>query len=107
MRHRDGVCRAAIVAVFACSGSVAHAGEVADSPAAQVDRIFEKYASSSAPGCAVGVFEGGKLTLFRGYGVANVDDRKAVSQPTPCSTRPRFPSSSPPLQQRCSWKRAS
>lgn len=71
MKYRDLARRAAIVAVFACSGSVAHAGEAAESPAAQVDRVFEKYASSSAPGCAVGVFERGKLTLFRGYGVAN------------------------------------
>jgi CubicO group peptidase (beta-lactamase class C family) len=72
VKYRDWVRRAAIVAVFACSGSLARAGDVADSPAARIDRIFEKYASSSAPGCAVGVFERGKLTLFRGYGVANV-----------------------------------
>ena len=42
------------------------------SPAAGVDKIFERW-SDSTPGCAVGVSEGGRPTLARAYGMADLE----------------------------------
>jgi CubicO group peptidase (beta-lactamase class C family) len=45
---------------------------VAPAPAAAVDDIFSKW-SSSTPGCAVGVAVGGKPTLLKAYGMADLE----------------------------------
>ena len=42
------------------------------SPAAGVDQIFARW-SDSTPGCAVGVSEGGRPTLARAYGMADLE----------------------------------
>jgi CubicO group peptidase (beta-lactamase class C family) len=40
---------------------------------ADVDAIFAAYAKNDAPGCAVGVAQGGKIVLERAYGMANLE----------------------------------
>jgi CubicO group peptidase (beta-lactamase class C family) len=41
-------------------------------PDAQVDQVFAKW-NSSTPGCAVGVAQDGKPTLFKAYGMADLE----------------------------------
>jgi len=41
--------------------------------AEKVDAIFANYAKKDAPGCAVGVAQGGKIVLERAYGMANLE----------------------------------
>ena len=38
-----------------------------------VDAVFAAYDRSDAPGCALGVVQGGELAYARGYGMANLD----------------------------------
>lgn len=40
---------------------------------ARVDAIFADYASTTTPGCAVGVMQAGKIVHRKGYGMANLD----------------------------------
>ncbi|HEV8660802.1 MAG TPA: serine hydrolase domain-containing protein [Thermoanaerobaculia bacterium] len=41
--------------------------------ASRVDAIFANQATSSSPGCAVGIARGGKTIVERGYGMANLE----------------------------------
>lgn len=41
--------------------------------AEKVDAIFAAYAKKDAPGCVVGVAQGGKIVLERAYGMANLE----------------------------------
>jgi CubicO group peptidase (beta-lactamase class C family) len=51
-------------------------------PSARVDRIFAAYDRDDAPGCAVGVIEGGKLTYARGYGSAQLEHGVRITPST-------------------------
>jgi CubicO group peptidase (beta-lactamase class C family) len=44
-----------------------------DSAAARVDRVFAAWRGTDSPGCAVGVSQGGRVVLERGYGMANLE----------------------------------
>ena len=63
------------VLVFVPLGAVAQekaaAGEL--SVEAKVDRVFERWNRSDAPGCAVGVAVDGRPVLVRAYGMANLE----------------------------------
>ncbi len=41
--------------------------------AAEVDKIFEAWDNENAPGCALGIFQDGKVLYARGYGQANLE----------------------------------
>jgi len=43
------------------------------SPAAKVDRVFERFNRSDTPGCVVGVAVEGKPVLVKAYGMANLE----------------------------------
>jgi CubicO group peptidase (beta-lactamase class C family) len=64
-------------AIAALSMVGARGAGAAASPS-PVDGIFSKYSSASAPGCAVGVFEKGKVLLARGYGAADAAKQKPL-----------------------------
>jgi CubicO group peptidase (beta-lactamase class C family) len=40
---------------------------------ARVDSVFSEYDRSDAPGCALGVFRGGRIAYARGYGMADLE----------------------------------
>jgi CubicO group peptidase (beta-lactamase class C family) len=42
-------------------------------PAARVDAVFKEYDSATSPGCAVAVYQDGKILYKRAYGMANLD----------------------------------
>lgn len=39
----------------------------------KIDRLFDRYDSANAPGCAVAVIQNGKLVHKKGYGLANLE----------------------------------
>lgn len=39
----------------------------------RIDRCFADYDSTTAPGCALGIAEGGELAYVRGYGMADIE----------------------------------
>ena len=41
--------------------------------ARQVDAVFAQFNRPDVPGCAVGVFQDGKITYSKGYGSANLE----------------------------------
>jgi CubicO group peptidase (beta-lactamase class C family) len=47
--------------------------QVAADPLAEVDEIFAPFDSDAAPGCAVGMEQGGERILTRAYGMANLE----------------------------------
>lgn len=81
---RRSLPRAAIVAATLFAASLAAAPALAaqkspqDSTSRQVDSIFARWNSTSAPGCAVGVRNHGTAVLERGYGMASLEDGVAI-----------------------------
>jgi len=51
----------------------AAAARAADVAPEKVDAIFAAYAKTDAPGCAIGIAQGGKIVLERAYGMANLE----------------------------------
>ena len=54
-----------------------------DSASRWVDSIFSPYATTRAPGCAVGVTRDGELELAKGYGVADLATGAPITPRTP------------------------
>lgn len=50
--------------------------------ARRVDSLFTRVTRPDGPGCAVGVYRGGDVILTRGYGLANVEDRRPITRQT-------------------------
>ena len=65
-----GSLMAAAIALSA--GTAAHEQAVPSGAAAAVDKLFTRW-TDSTPGCAVGVSVGGKTTLTRAYGMADLE----------------------------------
>ncbi|MBM4186576.1 MAG: beta-lactamase family protein [Gemmatimonadetes bacterium] len=64
---------------------------------AVVDSIFARYDRTSSPGCALGVFGGGRTLYARGYGMANLNYGLAIAPSTPfyiASTSKQFAAAS-------------
>lgn len=48
-------------------------------PAGRVDAVFAEYAKDDSPGCALGVFQGGRLVYENGYGMASLEHGVAIN----------------------------
>src|SRR5262245_50443079 len=72
--------------VFGIAGLIAAplaAAETAPADAkSKVDALFAEYDRSDAPGCALGIFQDGRIVYSRGYGMANLELRVANSPQT-------------------------
>lgn len=73
------VKRAVVAAICALIAANTLAGPSEATRAAAIDRIFAKFDTDNEPGCSVGVFENGKTTVQRNYGVANVATRAPLT----------------------------
>lgn len=51
--------------------AAAHAGQA--TPAAAIDKIFERWDRAATPGCAVGVSQAGQVVHSKAYGMANLE----------------------------------
>ena len=47
--------------------------------AAAVDAVFARYDRTDSPGCALGVYENGRVAYARGYGMANLELMTAIT----------------------------
>jgi len=47
--------------------------QVQPTPAAQVDKLFERWDKTISPGCAISVMKDGRILYKRGYGMADLD----------------------------------
>lgn len=77
-RRALGLFSAFVIAAASLAGGQAQAQAPAAkapelSAEAKVDRVFERWNRSDAPGCVVGVAVGGKPVLIKAYGMANLE----------------------------------
>jgi CubicO group peptidase (beta-lactamase class C family) len=47
-----------------------------------IDAVFHPYDTAGAPGCALGVFRGGRIAYGRGYGWADIERRVPITRAT-------------------------
>lgn len=67
------ILSAALYAALIVPGGGAAQVSPSAAPAAHVDAIFKDFTKPDSPGCAVGVYQDGKETYARAYGLANLD----------------------------------
>lgn len=63
---------AAVVTTVLTTSTLAAQSTLPDSVVRQVDAVFARY-TPQTPGCAIGVFENGRIVLEKGYGSANLE----------------------------------
>ncbi|HSQ31720.1 MAG TPA: serine hydrolase domain-containing protein [Gemmatimonadaceae bacterium] len=72
-----------MLAAIVCAGAPAAAqNAVPDSALRQIDAVFSRY-TPETPGCALGVFENGRIVLEKGYGSANIEYGVPFTPTTP------------------------
>jgi CubicO group peptidase (beta-lactamase class C family) len=79
--RRRFIAGAAGALACAVAATLAVARAQAPDAAARVDRVFAKW-TSETPGCAVGVATGGRVTLAKGYGMADLEHDAAITPDT-------------------------
>src|SRR5687767_14445353 len=81
MRRCPAVLAAALIAALAQS-SAAHAQHIVglrDARALRADSVFERFDRTTSPGCALGVYQDGKIQYARGYGMASLEHGVALT----------------------------
>ena len=101
MRQSGTLC---LLLALGAAGRADAQSPLADSLVKRIDAVFARYGSLDAPGCAVGVFQGGRIAMEKGYGSANIEYRVPIT-PTRRSSWARCRSSSPRRRSRCSSSR--
>ena len=73
-----------VAACFTAATSLggSEAASPPDDRKAKVDALFAAYDRSDSPGCALGVFQDGRIVYARGYGMANLELRVGNSPQT-------------------------
>ncbi|HEX4683460.1 MAG TPA: serine hydrolase domain-containing protein [Gemmatimonadaceae bacterium] len=74
---------AASTAFAATSAAQAASRSVPDSVAAKIDAVYDRYSGADAPGCAVGVFQNGRIAFEKGYGSANIEYGVPITPTSP------------------------
>lgn len=88
--HRVRASVLAFAILVCASGSLdaqrgGRGGAVSNAPvplATTADRIFAQFNSTHTPGCAVGVRQGGRDLLMRGYGMADLETNSPITPQT-------------------------
>src|SRR5215212_8066663 len=81
MNVRRIIWCAAAMSAAATATSVAQT-TFSDSVIRRVDSVFSRF-SGDGPGCAVGVFQNGRVALAKGYGMANIEYGVPITPQTP------------------------
>jgi CubicO group peptidase (beta-lactamase class C family) len=80
--HRHPVTSAALVTAALLGSSAAFAQNiigVRDARALRADSVFQRFDRTDSPGCALGVYQDGKILYARGYGMASLELGVALS----------------------------
>ena len=81
MRRRPGFLAAALIAALG-TPNVARAQHIVgmrDARAVRADSVFQAFDRTDSPGCALGVYQDGKILYARGYGMASLEHGVALS----------------------------
>jgi CubicO group peptidase (beta-lactamase class C family) len=83
MRRRPAVFTAALTVTTLAVGSSAagaqHIVGTRDARALRADSVFQRFDRTDSPGCALGVYQDGKVLYARGYGMASLEHGVALS----------------------------
>ena len=86
MRRRPALLAAALAVALAlalaAASSAARAQHIVgarDARALRADSVFQRFDRTDSPGCALGVYQDGKLQYARGYGMASLEHGVALS----------------------------
>jgi CubicO group peptidase (beta-lactamase class C family) len=80
MRRRPALLAAAVAALAAASAARAqHIVGERDARALRADSVFQRFDRTDSPGCALGVYQDGKVLYARGYGMASLEHGIALS----------------------------
>ncbi len=70
-----------LAALIVCA-SAAHGQNLSNDTTKQIDQIFSTWNKADSPGCALGVYLGGRVAYKRGYGMANLNDDVPITPST-------------------------
>ena len=73
---------AAVLLAASAASTVAHAQQIIgarDVRALRADTVFQAFDRTDSPGCALGVYQDGKILYARGYGMASLEHGVAMS----------------------------
>ena len=74
-----------VVSLFLSLGVVASLANAQTLPpdlSSQVDKVFAKYDRPDSPGCALGIYQDGRIIYKHGYGMANLNDDVPITSAT-------------------------
>jgi len=71
--------RRALVCLLLIVASGGSYGQVSDSLAKKIDRVFSEWDKTNSPGCALAVVKNGKVIYARGYGMSNMEYSIAIT----------------------------
>ena len=82
MRRRLSVFATALAAFALVAPNAARAQEIIgarDARALRADSVFQRFDRTDSPGCALGVYQDGRILYARGYGMASLEHGVAMS----------------------------
>ena len=82
MRRRPALLVATLAASLVAASSDARAQHIVgtrDARALRADSVFQRFDRTDSPGCALGVYQDGKILYARGYGMASLEHGVALS----------------------------
>ena len=77
MRHLAATLVAALT--MSSAANAQHIVGVRDDRALRADSVFQRFDRTDSPGCALGVYQDGKILYARGYGMASLEHGVALS----------------------------
>src|SRR3954471_13176167 len=72
-----------IVAMLSVASPVRAQSAFPDSTTKRIDAVFARFGSLDNPGCAVGVYQNGRVAFAKGYGASNIEYGVPLSPTTP------------------------
>lgn len=82
MRRHPALLAAVLAVALTAASSAARAQHVIgvrDARAIRADSVFQRFDRTDSPGCALGVYQDGKIQYARGYGMASLQHGVALS----------------------------
>jgi CubicO group peptidase (beta-lactamase class C family) len=79
MHRHASVLAALVVLAAAPNASAQHIVGTRDARAFRTDSVFQRFDRTDSPGCAVGVYQDGRIQYARGYGMASLEHGVALS----------------------------